>query len=179
MMEFITTIVKPAPSWIGRVVDLGPIDQIAPRCYMNGLFCFRLPPGTHAAPLFKRLQRMTFLSVQEIPQLATIVVPRNNDREELDLHYHEDKGAHLIFKDYTAEQCKHEWEHGTFDDLAKDHFPYEKLKRHTMMGALIAVNEKGVLPALMIQANLIPGGLVLVIALHVGERFLAVCSSIC
>ena len=166
-MEAITTVVKPASSWIGQVVELGPIDQIAPRCYMTAFFCLRLAPDIATASIIKRLQRMIFCAVQEIPQLATTVVPRNNSREELELRYLEDSGACLTFKDYTAEHLKYEWIHGSFDDLAKNHFPYEKLERRTLIEGINPGEKNKPLMALMVQANLIPGGLLLVSALHV------------
>ncbi|KFY86741.1 hypothetical protein V500_07444 [Pseudogymnoascus sp. VKM F-4518 (FW-2643)] len=165
-MDAITTVVKPASSWIGQVVDLGPIDQIAPRCYMTAFFCLRLAPGIATASIIKRLQRMIFCAIQEIPQLATTVVPKNNSREELELCYLEDSGACLTFKDYTAEHLKHEWTHGSFEDLAKAHFPYEKLERRTLIEGINPNEKNKPLMALMVQANLIPGGLLLVSALH-------------
>ncbi|OBT59512.1 hypothetical protein VE04_00547 [Pseudogymnoascus sp. 24MN13] len=165
-MDAITTVVKPASSWVGQVVDLGPIDQIAPRCYMTAFFCLRLAPEVTTASIIKRLQRMIFCAVQEIPQLATMVVPRNNSREELELRYLEDSGASLTFKDYTAEHLKHEWTHGSFEDLAKADFPYEKLERRTLIDGINPNEKNKPLVALRVQANLIPGGLLLVSALH-------------
>lgn len=175
-MDAITTVVKPASSWVGQVVDLGPIDQIAPRCYMTAFFCLRLAPDVTTASIIKRLQRMIFCAVQEIPQLATTVVPRNNSREELELRYLEDSGACLTFKDYTAEHLKHEWTHGSFEDLAKADFPYKKLERRTLIDGINPNEKNKPLVALRVQANLIPGGLLLVSALHVRRRSL--CSSI-
>ncbi|OBT65141.1 hypothetical protein VE03_04739 [Pseudogymnoascus sp. 23342-1-I1] len=160
-MEAITTVVRPAASWVGQVVNLGPIDQIAPRCYMTEFFCLRLAPDISTASIIKRVQRMIFCAVQEIPQLATTVVPRNNSREELELRYLEDSGACLTFKDYTAEHLKHEWTHGSFEDLAKANFPYEKLERRTLIGGINPDDKNKPLVALMVQANLIPGGLLL------------------
>ncbi|KFY33730.1 hypothetical protein V494_07389 [Pseudogymnoascus sp. VKM F-4513 (FW-928)] len=165
-MEAISTVVKPASSWVGQVVDLGPIDQIAPRCYNTAFFCLRLAPGIATASIIKRLQRMIFCAVQDIPQLATTVVPRNNSREELELRYLEDSGACLTFKDYTAEHLKHEWTHGSFDDLEKANFPYEKLEKRTLMAGINSNDKNKPLMALMVQANLIPRGLLLVCALH-------------
>jgi hypothetical protein len=169
-MEAITTVVKPASSWIGQVVDLGPIDQIAPRCYMTAFFCLRLAPDVTNASIIKRLQRMIFCAVQEIPQLSTTVVPRNNSREELELRYLEDSGARLTFKDYTSEHLKHEWTHGSFEDLAQAHFPYEKLERRTLIDGINPDEKNKPLAALVVQANLIPGGILLVSALHVRRR---------
>lgn len=168
-MEAITTIVKPASPWIGQAINLGPIDQIAPRCYMTAFFCLRLGPGISTASIIKRVQRMIFCAVQDIPQLATTVVPRNSSREELELRYLEDSGARLTFKDYTAEHLKHEWTHGNFEDLAKAHFPYDKLERRTLIEGINPGENNKPLMALMVQANLIPGGLLLVSALHVGR----------
>ncbi|OBT88781.1 hypothetical protein VE02_03128 [Pseudogymnoascus sp. 03VT05] len=165
-MDAITTIVKPSSSWVGQVVDLGPIDQIAPRCYMTAFFCLRLAPDVTAASIIKRLQRMIFCAVQDIPQLATTVVPRNNSREELELRYLENSGASLTFKDYTAEHLKHEWTHGSFEDLAEADFPYEKLERRTLIDGINPDEKNKPLVALRVQANLIPGGLLLVSALH-------------
>jgi hypothetical protein len=169
-MEAITAVVKPASSWIGQVIELGPIDQIAPRCYMTAFFCLRLAPDIATASIVKRVKRMIFCAVQEIPQLATTVVPRNNTREELELCYLEDSGACLTFKDYTAEHLKHEWTHGSFEDLANDHFPYEKLESRKLIEGIKPDGKCRPLMALMVQANLIPGGLLLVSALHVRRR---------
>ncbi|KAF2756447.1 hypothetical protein EJ05DRAFT_517867 [Pseudovirgaria hyperparasitica] len=165
-MDSVTTIVKPAPSWVGRIVDLGPIDQIAPRCYMTDFYCFRLAPGVEPAAVAERFQKTIFSAVQEIPQLAVTVVPRNNSREELELRWLETTGAYLVFKDYTSPLLKDQWPHGTFDDLAKDHFPYSKLERSTLMDGLTRINEQGLLPGLMLQVNVIPGGVLFVHSLH-------------
>ncbi|KAG4426530.1 hypothetical protein IFR04_000412 [Cadophora malorum] len=165
-METITSVFKPASSLIGKVVELGPIDQIAPRCYMTTFFCLRLAPNITTASIIKRVQRMVFYAVQDIPQLLTTVVSRNNSREELELRYLEDSGACLTFKDYTSEHLKHEWTYGSFDDLAKDHFPYHKLERRTLIDGINPDEIDKHTMALKVQANLIPGGLLLVSALH-------------
>jgi hypothetical protein len=170
-MEAITAIIKPPSPWIGKVIDLGPIDQIAPRCYMITFFCLRLAPDIATASIMKRVQRMIFCAVQEIPQLMTTVVSRNNSREELELRYLEDSGACLTFKDYTSEHLKHEWTHGSFDDLAKDHFPYHKLEKCTLIEGITSDEKNKSLMALVVQANLIPGGLLLVSALHVRKQY--------
>ena len=171
-MEAIKTVYKPASPLIGQVVDLGPIDQIAPRCYMTTFFCLRLAPGITNASIIKRVQRMVLCAVQEIPQLLTTIVFRNNSREELELRYLEDSGACLTFKDYTSEHLKHEWTYGSFNDLAKDHFPYHKLERRTLIGGINPDEKDKHTMALKVQANLIPGGLLLVSALHVRRKSL-------
>tara|TARA_R110002060_G_scaffold19610_5_gene26805 strand:+ start:370 stop:987 length:618 start_codon:yes stop_codon:yes gene_type:complete len=171
-METITSVFKPASSLIGQVVELGPIDQIAPRCYMTTFFCLRLAPNITTASIIKRVQRMVFYAVQDIPQLLTTVVSRNNSREELELRYLEDSGACLTFKDYTSEHLKHEWTYGSFDDLAKDHFPYHKLERRTLIDGINPDEIDKHTMALKVQANLIPGGLLLVSALHVRGKSL-------
>lgn len=171
-MEVVTTVYKPASPLIGQVVDLGPIDQIAPRCYMTTVFCLRLAPDITKSSIIKRVQRMVLCAVQEIPQLLTTVVSRNNSREELELRYLEDSGACLTFKDYTSEHLKHEWKYGSFDDLAKDHFPYHKLERRTLIDGINPDEKDKHTMALKVQANLIPGGLLLVSALHVRRKSL-------
>ncbi|KAI6823988.1 hypothetical protein KC332_g8548 [Hortaea werneckii] len=163
-METITSTFKPHRERCGRPVKLSPIDQIAPRDYHIIYFFFQQQPGVEKESIFRNLEQGLQATIAQIPELLCSVVERRGDRDELELVYGTENGAAICFKDYTSGQLGQQWQHGSFHDLEREHFPYYKLESRL----LLATPELsgGQLRCLAMQANFIPGGLILSTRLH-------------
>ncbi|WPG98194.1 Hypothetical protein R9X50_00098100 [Acrodontium crateriforme] len=157
-MDTICTVVAPDEQSWGCTIKLSPIDQIAPRDYNVLHLFFRLGDDFSNRDLFRQLETAVLKTARDIPQLACGVRKCANSREELELAYSANFGAHVVFRDLVPI-----WPHGNFDSLAKEHFPMPKLERRFLLN--IDYTQE-VLPGLVIQANFIEGGLILTTALH-------------
>ncbi|KAH7002806.1 hypothetical protein EDB82DRAFT_421510 [Fusarium venenatum] len=149
-----STIIRPQPDSHGQVVKLSAIDQIAPRDYMSICLFFRQAPDADKDQILSTLRKAILKAVLDIPELACCVQKRaDNSREEVELVFDSTKGVEIHHKDYTTSELCGLWKYGTFDQLEQQHFPLNKL------------------PSLIVQANFIPGGLIIGSRLHVGFDF--------
>lgn len=163
-MDTIRTVVAPDEQSWGQTIKLSPIDQIAPRDYNVLHLFFRLNGDVSYQHLFRQLEVAVLKTARDIPQVACGVRKCTNAREELELVYSANFGAHVVFRDLTAT-----WPHGAFDSLANEYFPMAKLERRFLLNIDYA---QEVLPGLVMQANFIDGGLILTTALHVSFTLL-------
>ncbi|KAI6855387.1 hypothetical protein KC343_g688 [Hortaea werneckii] len=163
-METLTSTFKPHRDRCGRPVKLSPIDQIAPRDYNIIYFFFRERPGEEKESIFRNLEQGLQATIAQIPELLCSVAERQGDRDELELVYGRDNGAAISFKDYTSGQSCEQWRHGSFQDLEREHFPYYKLESKLLLSSPELPG--GQLRCLAMQANFIPGGLILSTRLH-------------
>ncbi|ENH70061.1 Anthranilate N-benzoyltransferase protein 1 [Fusarium oxysporum f. sp. cubense race 1] len=106
-------------------------------------------------------------TISDIPELACSVRrPIENDREEVELLFDSKQGARLNYRDYTAPELRTLWKFGTFHQLEKDCFPLH-IPRHIIFGTSAKLVPGASTPALVLQCNFIPGGLILGTCLHV------------
>ncbi|EMT62815.1 Anthranilate N-benzoyltransferase protein 1 [Fusarium odoratissimum] len=106
-------------------------------------------------------------TISDIPELACSVRrPIGNDREEVELLFDSKQGARLNYRDYTAPELRTLWKFGTFHQLEKDCFPLH-IPRHIIFGTSAKLVPGACIPALVLQCNFIPGGLILGTCLHV------------
>ncbi|KAF4465992.1 trichothecene 3-O-acetyltransferase [Fusarium albosuccineum] len=161
------TIIHPHPNTHGQVVKLSVIDQIAPRDYISTCLFFPLVTSTDKTRIFHAFERALYNTVNDIPELACCVQKHTgNDREEVELLFHSDKGAEIHYKDYTSPGLRTLWKFGTFEQLEQDHFPLQKLPRHIVFGTSSKLVQNVRLSALVVQCNFIRGGLILGTCLH-------------
>lgn len=165
-MEAVTTLIRPAEELCSRTIRLSAIDQIAPRDYNVVHLFFRLPGKASKLRIFQELEIALVNTASEIPEVVCVVRKCKNDREEVELVYNPSSGAELSFQDYACSSNEHQWPHGTFDDLAREHFPMSKLERRLLLGPLKPLDD-GQVPGLVLRANFIQGGLILSTSLHV------------
>ncbi|KAH7142066.1 hypothetical protein EDB81DRAFT_653803 [Dactylonectria macrodidyma] len=165
------TIIQPQPSTHGKVVKLSVIDQIAPRDYISLCLFFRLSSDADTRWIFRVLEMALLNTVDDIPELACCVRKNtSNGREEVQLLFDTSKGVEIHYKDYTSSKLRGLWKFGTFDQLEQEHFPLTKMPRHIVFGTSAKLEENISLPSLVVQANFIPGGLILGSCLHVSTR---------
>lgn len=165
------TIIQPQPSSHGKVVKLSVIDQIAPRDYISLCLFFKLSSDADTKCIFRVLEMALLNTVDDIPELACCVQKNtSNGREEVQLLFDTSKGVEIHYKDYTSPKLRDLWKFGTFDQLEQDHFPLSKMPRHVLFGTSAKVEENVTLPSLIVQANFVPGGLILGSCLHVSIR---------
>ncbi|KAF4980850.1 hypothetical protein FDECE_17792, partial [Fusarium decemcellulare] len=161
------TIIRPHPNSHGQVVKLSAIDQIAPRDYISTCLFFPLVTGTDKRHLFHVFETALHSTINDIPEIACCVQrPTGNDREEVELLFDSTRGAEIHYKDYTSPLLNRLWKFGTFEQLRQDHFPLHKMPRHIVFGTSAKLVGNVRLPALVVQCNFIPGGLILGTCLH-------------
>ncbi|KAK7417276.1 hypothetical protein QQX98_004710 [Neonectria punicea] len=160
-------VIRPHPDSHGQVVKLSAIDQIAPRDYMSICLFFRLASNADKEQIFNVLQKALLRTVSDIPELACCVQKHtDSSREEVELLFDSSKGVEIHYKDYTSPELCGLWNFGTFDQLEQEHFPLNKMPRHIVFGTSAKLEENLRLPSLIVQANFIPGGLILGSCLH-------------
>lgn len=164
---FTSTTIQPQPDTHGKRVKLSAIDQIAPRDYISSCLFFPVSQNADTRHLFHLLERALVNTISDIPELACSVRrPIGNDREEVELLFDSNRGAILNYRDYTAPELRPLWKFGTFHQLEREYFPL-KIPRHIVFGTSAKLVPGSSIPALVVQCNLIPGGLILGTCLHV------------
>ncbi|KAG5793534.1 hypothetical protein H9Q69_007399 [Fusarium xylarioides] len=163
---FTSTTIQPQPNAHGKRVKLSAIDQIAPRDYISSCLYFPVSPNADKRHIFHLFERALLNTIIDIPELACSVRrPIGSDREEVELLFDCDQGARLNYKDYTAPELRTLWNFGTFHQLERDHFPLN-IPRHIVFGTSAKLVPGASIPALVLQCNFIPGGLILGTCLH-------------
>ncbi|CVL13508.1 hypothetical protein LB506_009083 [Fusarium annulatum] len=163
---FTSTTIQPQPDTHGKRVKLSAIDQIAPRDYISSCLFFPVSQNADKRHIFHLLERALVNTISDIPELACSVRrPIGNDREEVELLFDSHQGAILNYRDYTAPELRTLWKFGTFHQLEREYFPL-KIPRHIVFGTSAKLVPGSSIPALVVQCNFIPGGLVLGTCLH-------------
>lgn len=160
-MESLSSVITPESAACGQAVKLGAIDQIAPRVYITSFLFFKLPEDADIRQIHADIQRALYYTLQDIPQLMTVIRPCNNGREDLELAYDRERGCLIKFKDYVStEEARAQWPHGTFDEMEAAYFPYSACEKSLTL-APVEEYADGCSPSLAVQTNFIQGGLVL------------------
>lgn len=169
---FTSTTIQPQPNTHGKIVKLSAIDQIAPRDYISSCLFFPVSQNSDKRHIFHLFERALVNTISDIPELACSVRrPIGNDREEVELLFDSKQGARLNYRDYTAPELRTLWKFGKFHQLEKDCFPLH-IPRHIIFGTSAKLVPGASIPALVLQCNIIPGGLILGTCLHVSFHFL-------
>ncbi|EXM18724.1 hypothetical protein FOTG_13253 [Fusarium oxysporum f. sp. vasinfectum 25433] len=163
---FTSTTIQPQPNTHGKIVKLSAIDQIAPRDYISSCLFFPVSQNSDTRHIFHLFERALVNTISDIPELACSVRrPIGNDREEVELLFDSKQGTRLNYRDYTAPELRTLWKFGKFHQLEKDCFPLH-IPRHIIFGTSAKLVPGASIPALVLQCNFIPGGLILGTCLH-------------
>ncbi|EXK34516.1 hypothetical protein FOMG_09906 [Fusarium oxysporum f. sp. melonis 26406] len=163
---FTSTTIQPQLNTHGKIVKLSAIDQIAPRDYISSCLFFPVSQNSDKRHIFHLFERALVNTISDIPELACSVRrPIGNDREEVELLFDRKQGARLNYRDYTAPELRTLWKFGKFHQLEKDCFPLH-IPRHIIFGTSAKLVPGVSIPALVLQCNFIPGGLILGTCLH-------------
>ncbi|KAF4452362.1 hypothetical protein F53441_4771 [Fusarium austroafricanum] len=161
------TVIHPQPNTDGKRVKLSAIDQIAPRDYISSCLFFPLAPNANNQQIFQLFRKALVKTINDIPELACCVKKHTgNNREEVELLYDSSQGAKIHYKDYTSPELCHLWKSGPFEQLEREHFPLKGMPRHIVFGTSAKLVKDITLPALVVQCNFIPGGVILGSCLH-------------
>jgi len=151
--------VKPVVSQSENVVRLSTIDQIMPRKYMASLFCFRRNESTSPDLLAAQLRKGLGAALAEAPHFAGEIQPAPGQRNELQLYTGPE--SDVLFRD-----CR-QWTGANYDELVDAHFPTSLLPDDDLLVPTEnTATESGGIRSLVIQANFIPGGLLLAVQVH-------------
>ncbi|KAF4960443.1 hypothetical protein FGADI_933 [Fusarium gaditjirri] len=163
---FTSTTIQPQPKAHGNIVKLSAIDQIAPRDYISSCLFFPVSQNADKRHVFHLFERALVNTISDIPELACSVRrPIENNREEVELVFDSNQGARLNYRDYTAPELRTLWKYGTFHQLEREYFPLN-IPRHIVFGTSEKLVPGACIPALVLQCNFIPGGLILGTCLH-------------
>jgi hypothetical protein len=153
------TFVKPVVSQSENVVRLSTIDQIMPRKYMASLFCFRRNESTSPDLVAAQLRKGLGAALAEAPHFAGEIQPAPGQRNELQLYTGPE--SNVLFRD-----CR-QWTGANYDELVDAHFPTSLLPDDDLLVPTEnTATESGGIRSLVIQANFIPGGLLLAVQVH-------------
>lgn len=166
VFDNLVTKITPDLAMCGQAAKLSAIDQIAPRDYITVYYFFRLRDDSHIPQIYSHLETALAGTLNDIPQLLTSVRSSDRSREELELSYHSTRGATIRCRDYHTPKGRRQWPHGTFEDIERRDFPYSTIEKHLVL-APIERYDDGSYPGLAMQANFIPGGLILTSRLYV------------
>ncbi|KAF1349546.1 transferase family-domain-containing protein [Delphinella strobiligena] len=154
--------VKPVVPVAGRSIQLSPIDQLHGPIRQFDVFCFKLSPAHTKDQLRESLNRGLSYTLAKLPDFLSNVVDEEGDLRLKRLEIKDDATVRLLFKDYEDPELQGKWTAGTYEQLEKEDMPSSKLTT-----PLLAQHAADPDPfALSIQANFIPGGLLLAIIWH-------------
>ena len=171
------TVVGPRETFCEDVIPLSSMDQHALRIYSQGVIVFKTEPNQDIYNIIQHLKNGLQGALSEIPDFAGRIVPKpGSTRQELDLILGPDSGAPFKTVDHSSSSCTgdsldwcHELLRGrTFADLEKENFPLTKLPEKVLLMPHATSEDdcpEGV-PGLLVQANIIDGGLLLGFAWH-------------
>jgi hypothetical protein len=163
--------VKPDTPFSDEVIRLSTLDQQAQRHYAKVLAFFRIDHGGKRDPLINQLRRGLAVSLSELPDFASKVVPvPGSTRKELQLQLGPDSAVPWRVVDYTQQEAVPDnvWQYGSYDEIASRHFSVTDIPPERLVdpACLHVPDDAQEVPALAIQVNLIPGGLILAICWH-------------
>ncbi|KAF1732899.1 BAHD acyltransferase DCR [Beauveria bassiana] len=157
-----------------EVIQLSTLDQQAQRAYANLVLVFKLSQNASVQDVLQGLKLGLGAALTELPDFASLVVPLpGSKRNELQLQLGPDSAVpfkiveHAVLVNY-AENHSAMRQNGCTSDLARDEFslasvPTEALFIQQPAAELACAKE---LPALVAQANVVNGGLILGLSWH-------------
>ncbi|KAJ3482117.1 hypothetical protein NLG97_g7652 [Lecanicillium saksenae] len=134
---------------------------------MKSVLYFPLLPNANKQQIFDALCMALARTANDIPEiLCCIQLSTRNHRDEVELLFDRDVGAEVYYKDYTSAELHGLWRYGTFQQLEREHFPLGKIPGPAIFATAAPLTGDIRLPALTVNANFIPGGLLLAYRLH-------------
>lgn len=157
-----------------EVIRLSTLDQQAQRNYAKLLLVFELGQTSRNIDIVAHLKQSLGVALSEVPDFASTVVPLpGSNRDELELRLGPNSGVPLRVVNHAIDATNLEdgqvpWMHGSYADFAADNFA----TTDTSLGSLFIphatcenTTAEGI-PALLIQINLIEGGLIMGVCWH-------------
>lgn len=151
-------------------LDLSPLDQTIPRLFVHKIFCFEFPDATLQAEAVERLEQSLSTALLKWPFLTGYVGPATTGthRNDLELQYQipEVGGLRptlLIIRNLSEDEWHFPW---TYKQLAEAGMPPSAFDMSKLSTVPEWPSSYETYPALSVQANFIPGGLLLCFALH-------------
>jgi hypothetical protein len=157
-----------------ETIRLSTLDQQAQRNYANLLLLFELGETRRVSDVVEHLKRGLGVALSEIPDFAsTVVALLGSCKKELELRLGPDSGVPLRvvnhrdistlpdFQDHQRTYCN-------YAELAADSFPTTALPPDLLFFPRPSCEETGKqgIPALLVQINLVEGGIILAISWH-------------
>jgi hypothetical protein len=167
------TTVGPSEPLADEVIQLSILDQHALRMWSDFVLVFKTRQNNDVDEVIHHLKHGLARALSEIPDFATTVMPMpGSTRKELELHIGPESEVPFYIVDHRAcvvdpDNC-HEMLQGTFEELAADNFPLTKIPWEVFFVPRASPEDhcpEG-LPSLLVQVNVIQGGLLLGITWH-------------
>lgn len=155
------TFVRPTTQLVPEALTLSPFDQFNGRHYLPLFFLFKQPDHKLSEVMISELEEALARLLSEIPLLAGNVMTQDESRDLLTLEIPEDGG--VLFKVKRMVDA----DDGPvldFEELERADFPVDAFNPMVLCPGSFLPD--AVAPCLLIQANLIRGGLVLATHLH-------------
>ncbi|PFH59851.1 hypothetical protein XA68_11771 [Ophiocordyceps unilateralis] len=157
-----------------EVIRLSTLDQQAQRNYLKFLLCFELEKTAKVERAIQHVKQGLAVALSEIPDFGSTVVPvPGSKRKELQLQLDPDSGVPLRVVHHAAANGTFEGQQSPlagchYSDLAKDNFPLATIPSEFLFVPHPSCEDEcpDGLAALLVQLNVINGGLILAICWH-------------
>lgn len=152
---------------ITYTVKLSPFDQLL-RLYVHKLFIFPFPDPSRQQEAEYRIQQALSATILKWPIITGRVCPVDTETQHnaVQLCYETPTPGALPEHILTINNLSAEQLGWTYEELAEAGMPTSALKMELMSTLPEWPKPKGVYPALGVQANFIPGGLIICFAFH-------------
>lgn len=160
-MDTTETFVRPTTQLVPEAVTLSPFDQFNGRHYSPLFWVFKQPDRKLSEVMIAELKEGLARLLSEIPFLTGNVMTQDESRDLLTLEIPEDGG--VLFKVKRMVDA----DYGPvldFEELERADFPVDAFNPMVLCPGSFLPDD--IAPCLLIQVNLIRGGLVLVTNLH-------------
>lgn len=157
-----------------EIIQLSTLDQQAQRNYANLLLVFALDKEASINDVLQNIKCGLETALCGIPDFASVVAPLlGSTRKELELRLGPDSAVPLRIVNHAAavvatKRCASPLAGRTYTDLARDSFPLATIPREFLFVPQPSCEESCPhgLPALLVQINLIEGGVIMGISWH-------------
>ena len=152
---------------ITQTIKLSPFDQLL-RLYVHKLFCFPFPEACRQPEALLRIQHALSATIFKWPFITGYVCPVDTTTQHNAVQLCYEAPCPGLLPDHilSVNNISPEALGGTYQELAGAGMPPSALKMELLSTLPEWPKPKGVYPALAVQANFIPGGLIICFAFH-------------
>lgn len=165
-------IIKPKISFGEEIVELSTLDQQASRRYVDTLLIFQHTGNENVSHTVQNIENALSATLCELPDFAATVIPvLGSDRGELELRIGPESGVPfriLTHHEAGEPSVSSPFAGMTYSELAKGNFPFGADCNHFLFfprDGFLHGDSEG-LPVLLIQVNLVEGGLFIGVSFH-------------
>ena len=150
-----------------QTLKLSPFDQLL-RLYVHKLFCFPFPEANRQPEAVERIEQALTVTIQKWPFITGRVCPAagSDQQNAVQLCYEAIALESIVPNILTVINLTKADLGWTYDELAEAGMPPSALKMKLLSTVPEWPEPRGVYPALAVQANFIPGGLIVCFAFH-------------